>query len=798
MLRNKKFLIVSILLLLVSISVTVVAKYIPSNKDTKLPPDEVTNVIFDPTEFQKLYENDNFIFYYRDSRDVFAITDRRTGYTWKTGIDRAFSTDTLDACDELSRKATDAEKLATCIPIEHEMVHEYLAIANSLISIEYYDATRAIKNSSSAALKDVTSTLVKVNNDETHYRLDVNFEKIKIGIKVHIYLNEKGISYEIRDEEVIGEGSNNLHAILITPFLGASGGVELIYNLEIDDYDYDNPVYKDLIPGYVLVPDGSGALIRFEDYNTSDSKPLSNYQGSVYGTDYSQVDKNINYQFRYVEFKEPTMPLFGIAHGNNQAAFIAYATSGAEHMNIISTPDEGRFMKYNFAYPKFKYNVEYYQIYNRAGSGYNTLLEERNHFDIDLSYEFLAGDGSTGLPANYVGMAKAYRNYLIEQELLKVVNYAYSNVPTRLDFLMSDVKKNLVGFENVIMTTIDDVENNLRELQSLGVKNINSGLYGYQKGGITLGKPNNISYSGEIATKSEMKEAIKNLSALGIDISLSQDFVKINEEQMKVTGNSIRHASSKYAQLNMFDAEAPVTSFYYARVEKSIDWLNDHLRDLKSLNANSVTIEGLTNTLLTDYTGKITSRAESIELIKDGLSDVSEKYAINASNPNMYTWEYVDRYLNAPVFNSQYIIQTDTVPFLQLVLNGTMELYAPYSNFSFYTQSDVLRMIDYNVYPSFVLTQQPSYLMMSTNSNHFYSTEYSQYKDLIIDIYTEVDHALKNVINHEWTNREVLANGVILNTYDNDIKIIINYTNDPYSYNGIQVEPLDFEIIGKE
>ena len=51
-----------------------------------------------------------------------------------------------------------------------------------------------------------------------------------------------------------------------------------------------------------------------------------------------------------------------------------------------------------------------------------------------------------------------------------------------------------------------------------------------------------------------------------------------------------------------------------------------------------------------------------------------------------------------------------------MVLNGTMEVYAPYANFSFYAQTDMLRMIDYNISPSFVLTQKPSYLLGSTTS----------------------------------------------------------------------------------
>jgi hypothetical protein len=155
---------------------------------------------------------------------------------------------------------------------------------------------------------------------------------------------------------------------------------------------------------------------------------------------------------------------------------------------------------------------------------------------------------------------------------------------------------------------------------------------------------------------------------------------------------------------------------------------------------------------------------------------------INAEMPNEYLWKYIDRFLQTPILNTQYILETDTVPFLQLVLNGTMELYSPYANFSFYTQEDILRMIDYNVYPSFVISAGPAYLLSDTNSLTYYSTEYRIYRDIIRAVYETVSPVLSLVKGREWIDRRVLENGIILNTYDNDMRILINYTDDPYTY----------------
>ena len=63
------------------------------------------------------------------------------------------------------------------------------------------------------------------------------------------------------------------------------------------------------------------------------------------------------------------------------------------------------------------------------------LGEEINNRDIKIQYQFLAGDGSSdGLPASYVGMAKAYREYLIEEGLETANDKDYAgNIPMRVD-----------------------------------------------------------------------------------------------------------------------------------------------------------------------------------------------------------------------------------------------------------------------------------------------------------------------------------------------------------------------------
>jgi len=775
--RRRKIWILPALFALM-LTVVSASEYIPSSHDTKLPPESVTYDLVSPNDFEKLYETDDLVYYFKEDRDVIAIQDKRNGYLWKTGLDIEYNKYLEDQCDLVPD-----DKKTDCAPLEDRLNTTFTGIANSLVTIEYYDVSNSIKRISSASDSGASSTLATVNNDPAHRRLDIRFGALRIDIKVHIYFDEAGIRYEIRDDELGGEGIDTLAAIQLSPFMGAAGGQKLYWDVEKGDFKKEVP--NEMIPGYVLVPDGPGALIRFEDRNTG----LTPYVGDVYGQDPTESDYYYAQETSYLPIKNPLMPVFGIAHGNRQAAFVAYATQGGEYMEITVSPEENMTF-YTYAYPRFEYNKLYHQIYNKQGDGYFTLMKERNHFDLSMRYDFLSGDGSEdGRPADYVGMALTYRDYLKSADRLPTTTRSSGDVPVRLDFVMADIKKSVFGMEDVVVTSADEVKAILTDVKENGIANVTSGLLGWQKGGITSGDPFDTDWSNEIGSSGDFKALIKAASELGYDVSFSQDYVTIHRDQVNFLNNAAKHMNGWYMEYRLRD-DFPVTVFGYARPSKSAQWLLTQTRKLEKMNVASLTVEGIPRFLLSEYSKSSSEIHKTMEVNLAAFEKLNPDLKIAATSPNDYLWGYIDRFLETPVFSSQFLVETDTVPFLQLVINNNMEMYAPYSNFSFYTTKDVLRMIDFNLSPSFVLTQDPSYQLTLTNSARYYSTEYIQYKALIKEIYDKVNDVLKEVASAEWIDRTVVENGVILNTYDNGKHVLINYTDHAITYEGILVPAL--------
>lgn len=770
------------------------ADYLPTGRDTWLPPDKVTYDLVSLDSYEMLYETEYLAYYYREDRDIFAIEDKRNGYVWKTGADIAYTSDISDAMDAAK---TEEELLAAAEPKEKSLNTTYIGIANSLITVEYYESD-TLKSISSASKTGATSTLYTLNGNPATRRLDVSFEEIDLQVKVYVTMSEDSIRYDIPYEEISGKGKNVMASILLTPFLGASGGEAQYYNPETGEYG--DAVKKYMVPGYVFVPDGCGGLIRFADNEAA----FTEYIGDVYGSDLSTETYYYSNLSDVVPLKNPVMPVFGVAHGDSQAAFVAYAESGAEYMDIIVRPEENKKVKYTWAYPRFEYNSTYFQVYNKQGAGYFSMMAEPQHVDASMTYTFLAGDGSDGrsYAADYTGMAAAYRKHLIEQGVLTENTASHEAIPIRIDFIMADSKSGLLGNEQVVVTTAEDVDGILEKLTADGVKNINSGLIGWQKNGETLTRPDKVKYSSAIGTSREFAKLMEKYQELGIDISYAREVSTINRKMTGYFNTAAKHINTWYVDISkawILPENAPVKSFSYATPEKTALWAKRLAEKLGKTSA-SMTFSGISNVLVGTYdrSGVATSITEAIALYQKTLSEINGTLKLNLSNPNMYLWQYTDRYLQMPVGTSQYVFETDTVPFLQMVLYGTMEMYAPYSNFSFYTQTDILRMIDYNMSPSFILSQKPSFHLADTVSADLYSTEFSQYEEMVVSIYGKVNEILSKTAGYDWTDRTVLENGVIRNTYEKDGRsfcIIINYTDSSYQYSGTTVDALSAKVI---
>ena len=431
--KHKKIKITALvvcLLCVLSLSAAVAAAFLNTNRDTRPAPNKVTSNMKVTNAYQLLCKKGNYEYYFRDDRDIILVRNTKTKYVWKTGVDVALPKEIEEALDVVTSAKEDkdpseikdyAEEKGMTVAQVKELANtpkdssftndQYAAFANSIVTVEYYTGSgKSMKttrvSSAAASENDGKSGLSEVDKEKGEYKLECVFKlgDDDLGMNVYITFGDDGnIKYDIPYKELTGSGIKKIANVIITPFLGTSGGATLAYDEE--EADWVKLQGKELTPGYALIPDGSGALVRFATNNTK----FSEYQGKIYGTDPST---NLTYYATsddVVPVQEPTMPVFGISHGDGtQAAFVAYADKGDEYMSINAVPSttaEGE-VRYTYAYPTFKFNSEYYQVTNQKGDSYRKTQDTPNKVDISMTYQFLSGDGSDGTPsADYAGMA---------------------------------------------------------------------------------------------------------------------------------------------------------------------------------------------------------------------------------------------------------------------------------------------------------------------------------------------------------------------------------------------------------
>lgn len=760
--------------------------YIPTSRNTKPNPEKAEFEEQDLSAYTLLYETNSVRYWWREDRDIVAVEHKLTGYIMKTGVDLPFSDDAKDLVKTLEKNAdlTVEDILAQYEPYAADLNTTYVGIANSLITIEYIESDK-IKYISSASQENAASELSKISDSE--YVLNVHFSSPEISLAVYLTFGEDSISYRIPSSEFEGTDLIKLASIDITPFLGASGGKLNVLD-ELGDWE---EVDRYRIPGYVLVPDGSGALIRFVD-NTS---TFNSYVGDVYGKDYATETYYSFISYDDVPVNDPCMPVFGIAWGDQQLGFVAWADSGAEYMEVIVNPDETKATSYTWSYPRFEYNIQYYQLYDEQGNGFFTKMDSLYSYDINMTYQFLFGDGTDGTySADYVGMALSYRQHLLDNGTLTIAEGTSEDIPIRLDFIMCDSESGIIGTNQVNVTTTEDVREILNDIMAGGIENISSGLIGWQRKGESLTRPDQIRYSLSIGTGSSFKKLIEEFAEKGVEISQSRNMVKINTKMTRYYNTAVKTVSNWYVSLdedNLLPESIPTYMFSLATPKKVSEWTTKLVNSVEPYS-EAVTLTGMSNILTSTWNqnGVVTSLTDAIALYDETLAQYDGLLKFNLETPNMYLWKYTAKYLQIPVGNSWYIFESDSVPFLQMVLSGTMEMYAPYSNFSFYTQDAILRMIDYNVFPSFILSKEASWNLSDSFSSSLYSTEYSLYEDLIRDIYAKVNSILSQVQDYTWTNRSVPEAGVVINTYEKDGQtryVVVNYTQSAVTYLGVTV-----------
>ena len=629
----------------------------------------------------------------------------------------------------------------------------WTSFATSGISIDYLDQTASSKR---ASITTANQT-IDFKPIKDGFQAIVTFTDASISIGLMVKLEANGVSVAVPSESIKeADPKYKLGLLYVYPFLGASK--------------------EDSVPGYMFIPDGAGTLIRF----SATTKAKNMFYGRYYGSDLGMItslpfDRTVNRPYNL------SIPVFGMVQGEKENAFISIVESGASYGELQVHP-AGVITRFNFLYNAFVYNESYYQATNKSGDGVTTIQHNTNVFDVKVHYRFLTKDAS-----DIVGMAKSYQQYLKDNGVLEKIFDLNANIGIRLEFLGGEKERILFWDRSIPMTTVSQMSDILKDLN---IKNPDVIYYGWQPLGASSMPPTSMRLEGSLGNLAQLKLLIDKVTTDGGNFYLYLDPQAALRDE---GGYSPRYdLAMAITNVDLEGYNRNKVNYYlnYAALNNDYSSLSkDVFTNLKA----GLAIDSIGSMLYSDFKANhFLNRENAIKMYKKLIADNGGSTSFYT--PNDYMFENMKAYYDMPLTDSGYIYTSEVVPFLQIVFAGYVPFYGPALNFTSNVQQDLLRQVDFDVYPSYFLSNDITAKILNTSSNWIYTSSYTQWEKEIKRAYLWLNNLLGPVKGQEIIARQTLADGVVATTYSNGKQIIVNYTDQPFTAGNVTVNSQDAVI----
>ncbi len=554
--------------------------------------------------------------------------------------------------------------------------------------------------------------------------------------------------------------------------------------------------------GYMVVPNGDGSLIRFNNGKSQ----AANYSQYIYGIDPLSADYTV-----VENSNNATMRLFAICR--EDSTVLATIEDGAS-LAMVTAGVSGKVNSYNYVYTTFVIRgSEKLEMFGTTGNEATLPLVEPIPYDCNLTvrYSFLDKD-HTG----YSGVANYYRERLISEGVLtlgasegKDLKFYYdviSGVEMREYFL----GKQYMGL--TAMTTFAEAEEMARILNEKGVSNQVMNLLGWFNDGYYHEAADSIWVNWKLGGKNGLSDLNETLASLGGTLYGDVAFQKVSYDAEGVFKYNYQAENSKYysGYTASFGQINPVTlrqtsSLGYTETcynlvspKFLVRYVQGFADDVQGLDLAGISLRDLGNTLQSDKkrTEPIT-REEALDIVIGQLATLAATGKdLMVDKANDYTWSVADDILNLPLGDNEYVIVDEDIPLYEMIVHGSIDYCGSVYNLedAGNDRVQVLTMIEYGAAPHFAFNWQSTSEMKYSGMNTHYSTTFATWVDTAAQVYVEVNEALLPVNGAAMVSHEILEGGVRKVTYSNGVIIYVNYTQQAVTADGIQIPAMGYTV----
>lgn len=660
--------------------------------------------------FAKVTENGKFSLLLDPKTSQIAVLNKQNGYLWRSN-------------PENSKLAQETVKATLLENLQSPYILEYTAGT---------ETKRSVTNT-----KDSKMTIQYTAMGNSGIQATYTYAEFKISFVIQYLLTDQGLEAIVPDEGIKETGDIKIFALNVLPFFGA--------------------VSKTEEQGYLFVPDGPGGLVNYDRARPSIGTV---YDFPIYGDDPASL-KIFNTR---VTPREPIpYPVFGLKRGNQ--AFAAIVKDG-QFTTSVKAVLPGNISTYNTVSANFNYRQEY----GRRVSGItneliSTIQKERVHEDRRVEYRLLSGDD-----ANYAGMAHAYRSYLEESGVLATKLKATEKMPLLLSIIGGAAKPKYGGNGYETATTFAQAEQIVDDLLKHNISNIRVTYQGWQNSGHAQ-SDFRFPVVQDIGGNKGAKHFIESMHEKGIKVLFEDFLVWKNPEQTFFFPRSDGIRGIDRAVLLDRGERFIVNPIKAARGQKEV------IDELKEIGVDGIHyFDGPGNQLFSDYNkNEPLSRKDTAYYFESLLDYARDQMGtVGVARGNDYSLGQVDFIEQFPFTSSYDFMIDETVPFYQMVVHGAIEYTSSPGNLRNIYDDQLLKAIEYGAIPFFRLTYSESRVFKETDYEFVYSSQYSIWKDRIVEEYKKFDQ-LAAVYNQRMIKHDKLAQGVFRTTYEDGTSVTVDY-----------------------
>ncbi len=613
------------------------------------------------------------------------------------------------------------------------------------------------------------------NKDMEGYNVSRNSGKPIFNITIQYILDDEDLVVKVPMEKINYNPTYPLAELSFLPYMCAGNTDE---------------------EGFVLVPEGTGGIINFNNGKTGQQT----YLNEVYGWDYG-LSRDV-----IIDETKASFPVIGISNSTKSSSMICIAEEGSAYSSV-KADIAGKENGYN--YGKFVYKMVHGENMSISTKTDTTVRT----FEASLPKETLTQRYKFSNKTDYVSMAQEYREYLTNR-YPTLVKKEEAVVPMGVELIGAvDNIEHVLGYpvtRSLALTKYSQAEDILKQLKSSGVENLNAKYTGWFNTGVKQKSAIKVKTVNRLGSQDDLKALTTYAeSTAGLDLYMNGKFMYVMKTSLFDGFNTNRDAakfcSREICELYTVDPiifaaneDSENSELYYlVKPSYTMESIDNFMSAIKQYGVKNIGFEDVGNNLAADYNPKSrVSREAVMKMEADKMKSIKESGSkIMTASGNEYAIPYSDMVTDLNIAAKDVNIIDESVPFYQIALHGLVDYTGSAINLSADKQEMILRSAETGAGLFYTFISEPTSALQDTDYTQYYACNFLDWKDDAIELYKRFNNDLKDTFNQFIVGHQKVANGIYKTTYENGKTVLVNYNYADYDYNGTTVPQRDFVVM---